>query len=304
MKHVAALAALLAATTAAAQDAPDPARLKADVETLAGFGTRHSLSSPDDPRRGIGAARRWAAGELTRISDACDGCITSANLARTFVGPRAPSGVEVIDILGFQQGVAPRRMVVIAAHVDTRAADVLDMASDSPGANSDAAGVALVLEAARLLSRRKFDATIVYALFSGTAQDHTGAKLLADTARQNKWTVTALFDNDAVGAPADPARVSVVAGDGAAAALAATIAKDASDPAIEVRSDAPGDHQPFASLGYPAIGFTARRIGDPELFGAADSIARIDFAYLARLSALEASIAGRLAGAAPDPKQP
>src|SRR3954471_17727457 len=102
MRTLLPLAALLIATPAAAREAPDPARLKATVEKLVSFGTRHSLSSPDDPKRGIGAARSWVAGELTRISDACGGCITSANIARTFVGKRAPNGVEIVDVLGFQ----------------------------------------------------------------------------------------------------------------------------------------------------------------------------------------------------------
>ncbi|MGC5276318.1 peptidase M28, partial [Escherichia coli] len=71
----AALAIATLTTPAFAQDtAPDPARLKATVEKLVSFGTRHTLSSADDPVRGIGAARAWVAGEMTRIADACDGC--------------------------------------------------------------------------------------------------------------------------------------------------------------------------------------------------------------------------------------
>ncbi|MEP7004589.1 MAG: peptidase M28, partial [Sphingomonas bacterium] len=68
MRKLFPLAALLIATPAAAKDAPDPARLRATVEKLVSFGTRHSLSSADDSGRGIGAARSWVAGELTRIS--------------------------------------------------------------------------------------------------------------------------------------------------------------------------------------------------------------------------------------------
>lgn len=96
----AALAIATLTTPAFAQDtAPDPARLKATVEKLVSFGTRHTLSSADDPVRGIGAARAWVAGEMTRIADACDGCITAANIARTFTNARAPNGVNVVDVL-------------------------------------------------------------------------------------------------------------------------------------------------------------------------------------------------------------
>jgi len=155
------LTAAAAATAQPAAPAPDPARLKATVERLAGFGTRHTLSSPDDPIRGIGAARRWVAGELTRLADACNGCITVANIANTFTGPRAPNGVEIVDVLGFQQGLEPKRVIIVGAHIDSRVSDVMNATSDAPGANDDGSGVALVLEAARILSKEKFRATIV-----------------------------------------------------------------------------------------------------------------------------------------------
>lgn len=169
MRALAALAAFALALPAAAQNAPDPARLEGSVAKLVSFGTRHSLSSPDDPVRGIGAARRWAADELSRIGEAC-GCIETATIARSFTGPRAPSGVNIVDVLGFQKGRDPKRVVILMAHIDSRATDAMDANSDAPGANDDGSGVALVLEAARILSRENFDATIVYALTSGEEQ--------------------------------------------------------------------------------------------------------------------------------------
>ena len=41
-----------------------PARIEATIRKLASFGTRHTLSDPDNPNRGIGAARRWIKAEL------------------------------------------------------------------------------------------------------------------------------------------------------------------------------------------------------------------------------------------------
>ena len=102
MRYLPVILLALLATPAAAQTNPDPARLRATVEKLVSFGTRHTLSDPDNPTRGIGAARRWAGAELAKIGDAC-GCIEVANIGRGFTGPRAPNGVQIVDVLGLDR---------------------------------------------------------------------------------------------------------------------------------------------------------------------------------------------------------
>ena len=169
----------------AVAEAPDPARLKATVEKLVSFGTRHTLSSRDDPVRGIGAARRWAGAALTHLADACGGCITVANIARTFTGPRAPQGVEIVDVLGFQQGTEPKRVIIVGAHIDSRVTDVMNATADAPGANDDGSGTSAVLEAARVLSKHKFAGTIVYAVLMGEEQGLFGGKVLANLDRKS-----------------------------------------------------------------------------------------------------------------------
>ena len=193
-----ALAAALLPATAAAQDKPDPARLKADVEKLVSFGTRHTLS-PDDPKRGIGAARRWFGEEMKKTATRCGGCIQVSTIERVFTNERAPAGVNVVDVLAIQPGSDPARVVIVQGHIDSRVSDVMDITRDAPGANDDASGVALVLEAARLLSQRKFKATIVYAALSGEEQGLLGGTLLAETAKARGWNVTAVLNNDIVG---------------------------------------------------------------------------------------------------------
>ncbi|WP_066476892.1 MULTISPECIES: M28 family metallopeptidase [unclassified Sphingomonas] len=292
MRHLILLAPLLLPLPAIARDAPDPARMKADVEKLVSFGTRHTLSSPDDPKRGIGAARKWAADELNRISAKCGGCITVANIARTFTGPRAPNGVNVVNVLGFQAGRDPNRVIIVQGHIDSRVSDVMDFTSDSPGANDDASGVAVVLEAARILSKEKFDATIIYAALSGEEQGLWGGTLLAETARERGWVVSAVLNNDIVGNTvgingarvADrvrvfsegirasetieqqiarrgnggeddgPSRALAKAIDGVAAAMPGAL-----DVFVDRRPDRfgrGGDHEPFLRLGYPAVRFS------------------------------------------------
>jgi hypothetical protein len=194
---IAAPLALIA--TAPAAEQPSSIQLKATVTALVAFGTRHSLSNPDDPKRGIGAARAWAKARFDAIGAACGGCLTSETIARTFTGPRAPNGVNIVDVLGVQKGTDPDRVVIVGGHVDSIVGDVMDSKADAPGANDDASGVAVVLEAARILSKRKFGATIVYAVFSGEEQGLWGGKLLADTAKARGWTVTAMLNNDIIG---------------------------------------------------------------------------------------------------------
>jgi Zn-dependent M28 family amino/carboxypeptidase len=178
----------------------DPQALEATIRTLVGFGTRHTLSDTRSETRGIGAARRWTASRFEAISKACGGCIVVETPSKVFTGKRAPDGVEIIDVLGIQRGTTdPDRVVIIAGHIDSRVNDVMDAVTDAPGANDDASGVAAVLEAARVLSKHRFPATIVYAVLSGEEQGLFGGQLLAQTAKAKGWKVEADLNNDIVG---------------------------------------------------------------------------------------------------------
>lgn len=342
MRILALLPVFLLATPAAAQIQPSPVRLKADVEKLVSFGTRHTLSSPDHPTRGIGAARRWFATELSRIGEGCGGCIETANLARTFTNDRAPNGVEVVDVLGFQPGRNAKRVVIVMGHIDSRVSDPMNATSDAPGANDDASGVALVLEAARILSKEKFDATIVYAALSGEEQGLFGGQLLAETAKERGWTVSAVLNNDIVGNTigqggtrvadrvrlfsegirqvesldeqlarrADggeddgPSRALAKAVDGVAGKLPRGL-----DVVVVRRPDRfgrGGDHTPFLKLGYPAVRFTVGvenydaqhqdlRTENGRTYG--DTVDRMDFGYLTKVTAINVATIRRLAKA-------
>jgi Zn-dependent M28 family amino/carboxypeptidase len=192
------LALLLVAATPA--PTPDPAALHATIAKLVSFGTRHTLSTTTEPARGIGAARRWVAGRFTEIGRACGACLAVETIGTISTGPRAPNGVRVEDVIAVQKGIGdPDRVVIVQGHIDSRVNDVMDASTDAPGANDDASGVALVMEAARLLSREKFSATIVYAALSGEEQGLWGGKLLADTANARGWKVAAVLNNDIVG---------------------------------------------------------------------------------------------------------
>jgi hypothetical protein len=164
------------------------------------FGTRHTLSDYDHPSRGIGAANRWAEAEFRRIGEGCGGCLTIQLPQEVVSGNRIPTPIRLVNVLAVQRGTErPDEVVIISAHIDSRASDVLDAVSDAPGANDNGSGSAAVLEAARLLSRQRFATTIVYALLSGEEQGLYGGRLLARHAVAQGWTVKAVINNDIVG---------------------------------------------------------------------------------------------------------
>ena len=188
------------AQLAAIADAVDPQALHATVASLVGFGTRHTLSDTVSGTRGIGAARRWTKARFEAISQACGGCLEIVTPAQVVTGQRIPNGVEIVDVVAIQRGTGdPGRVVAITGHIDSRVTDVMDATHDAPGANDDASGTAAVLEAARILSRRRFAATIVYGVLSGEEQGLYGGKVLADYAKAQGWRVEADLNNDIVG---------------------------------------------------------------------------------------------------------
>jgi hypothetical protein len=346
---LASAAALVLVSPATAQTA-SAERLKADVEKLVSFGTRHTLSSATDPKRGIGAARRWAKAEFEKISKGCKDCLTVELLERQMTAPRAPDGVNIVDVLAVKPGkMGWDHVIIIAGHIDSRVSDVMDFTKDAPGANDDGSGSALVIEAARLMSKMpQSEATIVFALLSGEEQGLMGGRLLAETAKERGWKVSAMLNNDIVGntVGTDGRKVDNVVrvfseGIRSSEDIAAQLARRGSggeddgpsrslmryaDKVAESeigkigldvfgvrrpdRFSRGGDHLPALELGLPAIRFTVGvenyhhqhqdlRTENGIEYG--DTVDKMDFPYLAKVTALNVAVAGRLAAAPPAP---
>ncbi|HEX8223023.1 MAG TPA: M28 family peptidase [Allosphingosinicella sp.] len=189
-----------AATPGEIADQVSQARIRAIVEKLVSFGTRHTLSSQTDPKRGIGAALRWTEAEFGRYSRACGNCLRVVTPSDTVTGRRVPTPTRVWNAVAIQRGsVDPNRVVIISGHIDSRVTDVMNATADAPGANDDGSGTAAVIEAARVLSKHKFPYTIVYAALSGEEQGLLGGKILADYAKAQGWEVIANLNNDIIG---------------------------------------------------------------------------------------------------------
>ncbi|MCX6134642.1 MAG: M20/M25/M40 family metallo-hydrolase [Ignavibacteriales bacterium] len=185
--------------------------LKATVDKLAGFGTRLTISDTVSDTRGIGAARRWIMSEFERSAQASKGQMT-VEFFETTSPPtqRVPTPTKVVNVVATlrpaQPGPSAERVIVVGGHYDSRAANVLDVKSDAPGANDDGTGTAVTMELARVISKYSFDATIVFIAFAGEEQGLLGAAAWADMAKKQKLNVEAVFNIDMVG--------STVAGDG------------------------------------------------------------------------------------------
>ena len=176
-------------------------RIESDIQTLVGFGTRHSLSVTDSDTRGVGAARRWIKAEFEKISAACGGCLEIRVIGDTVSGQeRVPDPHEIVSVVAFQRGQHdPNRMVMMSGDIDSRISDPMNRVDDSPGANDNASGLAGVLEAARVLSQYRFSGTIVYAALAGEEQGLWGGKIVVQKAIEENWNLDAVLNNDMIG---------------------------------------------------------------------------------------------------------
>ena len=183
-------------------DSVSEKRIIKDVETLANFGTRHTLSDTVSQTRGIGAARRWIKKSFEKISADCGNCLEVFEQKNYFDadGRRLTRGVWINNIVAIQRGTKhPNRYVIMSGDIDSRVSDPNNFTSDSPGANDNATGMAGAIEAARVLSKYSFENSIVYMGLSGEEQGLYGGKGMAQYALDNNWEIIGVLNNDMIG---------------------------------------------------------------------------------------------------------
>jgi len=317
-------------------------RMKATVEKLVSFGTRHTLSSQTDPNRGIGAALNWGESQFKSFG------LETVRPCDTFTGERLTAPTRVCDMVAIQRGTErPNDVVIITGHIDSRVSDPMNANAFEPGANDDGSGSAAVLEAARVLSKRKFPGTIVYSLDSGEEQGLYGAKVIAAYAKAQGWNVIANLNNDIIG--------NSCGSDGVCDAAHVRVLSEGprwqghEDLAKQIRSfggenDAPsrnisryldsladrlkigldvrqiwrndrfgrgGDHTEFLNLGYPAVRLSVavenynwqhQDVRVENGIHYGDTIDHMDFPYLAKIAKLNIAALAGLASAPPPPE--
>src|SRR4249919_3196967 len=324
----------------AAEVSPD--RMHRTVERLVGFGTRHTLSTQTDPKRGIGAAVRWAEGEMKKLG------LETLQTCDTVTGRRVPTPTKVCNAVGIQRGTErPNDVVIIQGHIDSRVTDVMNATAGAPGANDDGSGTAAVLEAARVLTKRKFPGTIVYATLSGEEQGLLGGKILAEYARAQGWNVVTVLNNDIIGnscssdGVCDDKHVRVlsegprVQGEADLAAQTHSLGGENDSPSRNIsryldsladrlkigldvrqiwrtdRFGRGGDHIPFLEAGFPAARISVavenydwqhQDLRTENGKRYGDSIDHVDFAYLAKMTKLNVAALAGIASAPPPPE--
>ena len=178
-------------------------RIKADVKTLTEFGTRNTFSDTISTTQGIGAARRWIKSEFEIISRECDNCM-EVFYQKDFVtkeeNRRLPHDAWVVNVVALQKGTKyPNKYLIMSGDIDSRASDTMDFTTDAPGANDNASGMAGTMEAARVLSKYKFESSILYVGLSGEEQGLFGGAGLAKYALDKGWDIIGVLNNDMIG---------------------------------------------------------------------------------------------------------
>jgi hypothetical protein len=187
-------------------------RIQANIEKLVSFGNRSTLSAQDEASiaagHGIGAAREWIKAEFERYSKDCGGCLevktdsfTEQPVDRI---PKATVITYVYAVLKGTDAANAKRIVLVTGHYDSRNSDTLNVTDDAPGANDDGSGTAVSLECARVLSKMKFPATIIFLTVAGEEQGLNGSKHFAQfvkekMAKDEGWDLEAVLNNDIVG---------------------------------------------------------------------------------------------------------
>jgi hypothetical protein len=168
---------------------------------LVSFGTRNTNSAQDDPKRGIGAARDWIYDEFKRISADCGGCLEVEK--QTYLQKkqrRVPKDINITNVIATLKGTKnPDRIYVVSGHYDSMCGDSSDGECDAPGANDDGSGTVAVIEMARVMSKQKYDATIMFMTVAGEEQGLLGARHFVEEAVKNKLDIEAMFTNDIIG---------------------------------------------------------------------------------------------------------
>jgi hypothetical protein len=270
-------------------------RIETIIRKLVSFGTRSSLSETQSDTRGIGAARRWIKGYLDECAKGTplQVAFDTHHIESAVRVPRPTDFVNVVSTLPGTQAESRDRIYIVSGHYDSMPSSPTDGEKDAPGANDDASGTAVSMELACVMSKYKFDATIIFMAVSGEEQGLLGSTGFAKAAKAKGLDIAGMFTNDIVGntrgadGSVDRSRVRLFAqgvpplkelADPVIAALRtsgendlptrqlARYVKEAAErhvPDIKVdvvwRRDRylrGGDHFPFLDAGYAALRFT------------------------------------------------
>jgi len=173
------------------------------INTLVAFGTRNTLSTQTDSKKGIGAARNWVLKKFNEFAINSRGRLIAFIDTTTIQpdGKRVDVPILLGNVVATLKGtdLNDKRIFIISGHLDTRRTDVMDREGDAPGADDDGSGTSAVIECARIMSKHSFPATIIFVAVSGEEQGLLGSTFMANKAKKENWNVEAVFNNDIIG---------------------------------------------------------------------------------------------------------
>lgn len=180
-----------------------PDSLRSYIKTMVSFGTRNTLSSGTDPKRGIGAARNWVLNRFNEMAKESNGRLSAIIDTTTLQpdGKRVDVPLLLGNVVATLKGTDPNdnRIFIISGHLDNMRSNVMDRTGDAPGANDDASGVSAVMECARVMSKHNFSATVIFVAVSGEEQGLLGSVFMSEKAKKQNWNVEAVLNNDIMG---------------------------------------------------------------------------------------------------------
>jgi Peptidase family M28 len=290
---------------AAALAEVSPAQIQRNIEKLVGFYTRQTLSAgtPAMGGKGIDAAADWIDGEFQRYSSQCGDClqVKTDQFIQQPTPPRVPEATTITNVYAILRGTDPAnagRIYVVTGHYDSFNSDFTHAVGAAPGANDDASGTAVSLECARVLSKHRFPATIIFLTVAGEEQGLLGSAHFAQMSKAVGWDIEGVLNNDIVGGDRTPGdtlqdthvvrvfsegipstatedelkRIRALGGenDGPSRQLARYVSEVAKEylppskfhPLLISRHDRylrGGDHFSFNDQGFPAVRFTEFR---------------------------------------------
>ncbi len=169
-------------------DLIDPKRMRANVEKLASYNTRNTLSAT------LNEAAEWLRSEYAHIKG------TDTELMK-YIAPksrRVPDDKEVVQVVA-RQNASAKRVLAIGGHLDSLNLQVDAATGRAPGANDDASGTVVALEVARAMSTLSNKVGLVYVGFTGEEQGLLGSRALAKKAKAEAWQLEGVLSNDTVG---------------------------------------------------------------------------------------------------------
>jgi hypothetical protein len=300
-------------------------RLQAIGQRLASFETRHTLSTPTQTDRGIGAARQWIFDEMTSYSPRLQ---VSFDTYQVPPAGRVTREVELRNVMAVLPGRSDRR-VYVSGHYDTvvlrpppeEAALAETNDNFAPGANDDGSGTALTMELARVFAQSgiEFDATLVFIALAGEEMGLVGARVHTQKAAADSVRIDAVLNNDIIGnstggsGTLDGSSLRVFSEgpeDSPSRQIARYVRRIASVYvpghvirliAREDRFGRGGDHTAFNQNGFPGVRISESKENYARQHTILDTPDGMDFEYLAKNARVNAAAAAGIALAPPQP---